>query len=78
MPKLKTFKPCWIPDRLPPREQAIQSFFGSNPAKVVELLEPAGTNSDAESLFLLAFAHDDPLVEVVTLGAAVRERHAPR
>jgi hypothetical protein len=41
---------------LPPREQAVHAFFSGDPAKVVELLEPAPV--DGEALFLLAFAHD--------------------
>lgn len=40
----------------PVREQAVQAFFSGNAARVVDLLGAEGT--DAESLFLLAFAHD--------------------
>ncbi len=58
----------WVPDEigaeemerrlgeLPVREQAVRAFFSGNAGKVVELLGAEGT--DAESLFLLAFAHD--------------------
>lgn len=58
----------WIPDEitaeererrlgeLPVREQAVRAFFSGNAGRVVELLGTEGT--DAESLFLLAFAHD--------------------
>ena len=63
----------WTPDALKPtelgpklaalpvKERAVYAFFGGEPAKVVELLAPDGQpreGSDAESLFLLAFAHD--------------------
>ncbi len=63
----------WTPDALKPeelgtklaslsvKERAIYAFFGGEPAKVVELLAPDGQareGIDAESLFLLAFAHD--------------------
>lgn len=43
------------------KERAVYAFFAGDPAKVVELLAPDGTpapGADAESLFLLAFAHD--------------------
>ncbi|HTH49605.1 MAG TPA: hypothetical protein VMB21_18975 [Candidatus Limnocylindria bacterium] len=46
---------------LPVKERAVYAFFGGEPAKVVELLAPDGRareGIDAESLFLLAFAHD--------------------
>lgn len=45
----------------PARERAVAAFFEGRPARVVELLAPDGLPSpeaDAESLFLLAFAHD--------------------
>ena len=63
----------WTPDALKPeelgtklaslsvKERAVYAFFGGEPAKVVELLAPDGQareGIDAESLFLLAFAHD--------------------
>ncbi len=41
---------------LPVRERAVQAFFAGDAGKVVDLLEPVAP--DAESLFLLAFAHD--------------------
>lgn len=41
---------------LPVREQAVRAFFSGNAGRVVELLGAEG--ADAESLFLLAFAHD--------------------
>lgn len=43
------------------KERAVHAFFGEEPARVAELLSPDGEpapNADAESLFLLAFAHD--------------------
>ena len=46
---------------LPPKERATLAFFGSDPERVVELLAPSGDaapDADAETLFLLAFAHD--------------------
>ena len=46
---------------LPVKERAVYAFFGGEAAKVVELLAPDGRareDIDAESLFLLAFAHD--------------------
>lgn len=46
---------------LPIKERAVHAFFGDEPARVAELLAPDGQpapNADAESLFLLAFAHD--------------------
>lgn len=46
---------------LPVKERAVHAFFGGDATKVVELLAPGGQppeGADAESLFLLAFAHD--------------------
>lgn len=46
---------------LPVKERAVHAFFGEEPARVAEMLAPDGdpvANVDAESLFLLAFAHD--------------------
>ncbi|MBL9174029.1 MAG: hypothetical protein JNL10_10885 [Verrucomicrobiales bacterium] len=46
---------------LPVRERAVLAFFGGDPTRVVDLLAPTGTaapDADAETLFLLAFAHD--------------------
>lgn len=46
---------------LPVKERAVYAFFSGEAAKVVELLAPDGRareGIDAESLFLLAFAHD--------------------
>ena len=46
---------------LPAKERAVMAFMGGDPKKVVELLAPSGEpteDTDAESLFLLAFAHD--------------------
>lgn len=46
---------------LPLKEQAVLAFFGGQSRRVVELLAPEGEpteDTDAESLFLLAFAHD--------------------
>jgi hypothetical protein len=46
---------------LPVKERVVHSFFAAEPARVVGLLAPEGEpapNADAESLFLLAFAHD--------------------
>lgn len=63
----------WTPDVLKPeelaaklakaplKERAVHAFFGGDAARVAELLAPDGQpreNTDAESLFLLAFAHD--------------------
>lgn len=67
---------------LPPRERALYAFFGGEPAKVVELLAPEGTTppeADAETLFLLAFAHDavglDQPAKLDGHLAALRQRH---
>jgi hypothetical protein len=58
----------WVPDEisetelgqkladLPVRERAVHAFFAGDAQKVVDVLEPGVP--DAESLFLLAFAHD--------------------
>ena len=46
---------------LPPKERAVHAFFSGDPTKVAEMLAPDGrprADADAESLFLLAFAHD--------------------
>lgn len=46
---------------LPVKERAVLAFFGGDAPKVIELLAPTGPDApdaDAESLFLLAFAHD--------------------
>ena len=46
---------------LPAKERAVHAFFGGDAAQVVELLAPDGRprdGTDAEALFLLAFAHD--------------------
>lgn len=46
---------------LPVKERAVLAFFGGDPQKVIELLAPTGEaapEADAETLFLLAFAHD--------------------
>ena len=67
---------------LSPHERALYAFFGGEPAKVVELLAPEGTappEADAETLFLLAFAHDavglDQPAKLDTYLAALRQRH---
>ena len=67
---------------LPPHERALYAFFGGEPAKVVELLAPEGTASpeaDAETLFLLAFAHDavglDQPAKLDSYLTALRQRH---
>ena len=67
---------------LPPHERALYAFFGGEPAKVVELLAPEGTappEADAETLFLLAFAHDavglDQPAKLDTYLTALRQRH---
>jgi hypothetical protein len=58
--------------QLPVREQAVHAFFSGNAARVVELLGAEGF--DAESLFLLAFAHDPLGLDV----AVKREEYLAR
>jgi hypothetical protein len=67
---------------LPVKERAVLAFFGGDAQKVVELLAPTGPDApdaDAESLFLLAFAHDliglDQPDRVDHYIQLLRERH---
>jgi len=73
LPLIAVSQTAWTKDAIPPaeltgrlaalpvKERAVLAFFGADPAKVVELLAPAGeadSGADAETLFLMAFAHD--------------------
>ncbi|MCW5557822.1 MAG: hypothetical protein KIT22_08325, partial [Verrucomicrobiae bacterium] len=73
LPLIAVPQGAWVKDAIPPaeltgrlaalpvKERAVLAFFGADPAQVVELLAPAGEagpDADAETLFLLAFAHD--------------------
>ncbi len=67
---------------MPPHERAVYAFFSGEPAKVIELLAPEGTappDADAETLFLLAFAHDavglDRPEKLDGYLAELREKH---
>lgn len=73
VPMIAVPQTAWIKDAIPPaelterlaalpvKERAVLAFFGGDAARVVELLAPTGEpdpEADAETLFLLAFAHD--------------------
>ncbi|MBN8248754.1 MAG: hypothetical protein J0L84_15100, partial [Verrucomicrobia bacterium] len=73
VPLIAVPQTAWIRDAIPPaelterlaalpvKERAVLAFFGGDAARVVELLAPTGEpdpDADAETLFLMAFAHD--------------------
>lgn len=67
---------------IPPRERNVFWFFSGQPQRVVDALAPDGKTSediDAESLFLLTFAHDvaglDQPDKFATYAALLQEKH---